>query len=336
MAQPIYSTPPLAGRPPFATDEPDSIYDQRQPEQTRRLRQQPPADPNARTSAYNVYDQYMDEKRENPFDDSQRVYPQPTLPLAAPQPGYAAPVAALNLSRPSPVATPDGRMPASPEMSEFGHGPASMPSTPHPLQPPMVPIAPVFARPSTATSRDVKFASKPIMRGDTEDTVLPRRGQRGDDFWRRFSMVAKEDLSTGSHKGSWWLRKTQNGTSRLSRWVWVVGMTLLIIIAGAIGLGWYVSHNNTSHTAPTAIGGSANEKAITTASSSTQLVAGALATSTVLHVSPTNTVARRDDEPIPTPSAIYPLTARSGSSHHVHVVQAHRHGRRAPLNRTTH
>ncbi|KAI0366625.1 hypothetical protein BV20DRAFT_633703 [Pilatotrama ljubarskyi] len=56
MAQPIiYSTPPLAGRPPFATDEPDSMYDQRQPEQTRRLRQPPPADPNARTSAYNVY-----------------------------------------------------------------------------------------------------------------------------------------------------------------------------------------------------------------------------------------------------------------------------------------
>lgn len=55
MAQPNYSSPPLAGRPPFATDEPDSMYDQRQPEQTRRLRQQPPANPNARTSAYNVY-----------------------------------------------------------------------------------------------------------------------------------------------------------------------------------------------------------------------------------------------------------------------------------------
>ncbi|KAI0820418.1 hypothetical protein BC628DRAFT_856906 [Trametes gibbosa] len=315
MAQPIiYSTPPLAGRPPFATDEPDYIYDQHQPEQTRRLRQQPPADPNARTSAYNMYDQYIDEKGGNPFDDSQRVHPQPTLPLAAPQPGYAAPVAALNLSRPSPTATPDGRMPASPEMSEFGHGSASMPSTPHPLQPPMVPIAPVFARPSTATSRDVKFASKPIMRGDTEDTVLPRRGQRGDDFWRRFSMVAKEDMSTGAQKGSWWLRKTQNGTSR----------------------GWYVSHNNSSHNAPTAIGGSANEKAITT-TSSTHVVAGALATSTVLHVSPTNTVAKREDnEPIPTPSAIYALAARGSSSHHVHVVQAHRHSRRTPLNRTTH
>ncbi|KAI0632485.1 hypothetical protein C8Q77DRAFT_1125941 [Trametes polyzona] len=337
MAQPIiYSTPPLAGRPPFATDEPESVYEQRQPEQTRRLRQPAPADPNARTSAYNMYDQYIDEKKDNPFDDSKQVHPQPAIPLAAPRPGYAAPVAALNLSRPAPTATPDGRMPASPEMSEFGHSqPASMPSTPHPLQPPMVPIAPVFARPSTATSRDVKFASQPIMRGDTEDTVLPRRGQRGDDFWRRFSMVAKEDLSTGNgQKGSWWLRKTQSGTTRMSRWVWVVGMTLLIIIAGAIGLGWYVSHNSTSHSAPKAIGGSANEKAIAT-DTSTTAVAGALATTTALHVSPTHTVARRDDEPIPTPLAVYPLTARSGS-HHVHVVQHHRPGRRTHLNRTTH
>ncbi|KAI0647715.1 hypothetical protein C8Q79DRAFT_1008130 [Trametes meyenii] len=278
------------------------------------------------------YDQYLDEKKDNPFDDSKQVHPQPNIPLAAPQPGYAAPVAALNLSRPPPTATPDGRMPASPEMSEFGHSPASMPSTPHPLQPPMVPIAPVFARPSTATSRDVKFESKPIMRGDTEDTVLPRRGQRGDDFWRRFSMVAKEEGSAS--KGSWWLRKTQNGTSRMSRWVWVVGMTLLIIIAGAIGLGWYVSHNSTAHNAPKAIGGSANEKAIEASSSSA--VAEALATSTVLHVTPTHTVARRDDEPIPTPLAVYPLEPRSGNSHHVHVVQAHRHGRRSNVNRTSH
>lgn len=334
MAQPNYSSPPLAGRPPFATDEPDSMYDQRQPEQTRRLRQQPPANPNARTSAYNVYDQYIDEKKDNPFDDSKQVYPQP-IPLAAPQPGYAAPVAALNLSRPAPTATLDGRMPASPEMSEFGQS-ASMPSTPHPLQPPMVPIAPVFARPSTATSRDVQFASKPIMRGDTEDTVLPRRGQQGDDFWRRFSMVAKDDMTAGK-KGSGWLRKTQSGTTRMSRWVWIVGMTLLIIIAGAIGLGWYVSHNSTSHNAPTAIGGSANEKALTTTDvSSAATVAGAVATSTVLHVSPTRTVARRDDEPIPTPLALYPIEARSPGSHHVHIAQHHRQGRRTLLNRTSH
>ena len=177
------------------------------------------------------YDQYLNEK-ENPFDDSKRV-PQP-IPLAAPRPGYAAPVAALNLARPSPVATPEGRTLSSPEMSQFGDGMVSqgggVPSTPHPLQPPMVPIAPVFARPSTATSRDVKFATKPIMRGETEDTVLRPRGAKGDDFWRRFSMVVKEDMATpAGQKQSMWLRKTQNGTSRMSRWVWFIGMVLLMV-----------------------------------------------------------------------------------------------------------
>ena len=116
-------------------------------------------------------------------------------------------------------------MPASPEMSQYGDGMA-----PHPLQPPMVPIAPVFARPSTATSRDVKFAATPIMRGETEDTVLRPRGAQGDDFWRRFSMVAKEDMATPpGQKQSMWLRKTQNGTTRMSRWVWFIGLVLLIV-----------------------------------------------------------------------------------------------------------
>ncbi|KAI1794812.1 hypothetical protein LXA43DRAFT_994387 [Ganoderma leucocontextum] len=337
MAQPIiYSTPPLAGRPPFATDEPDSVYEQHRPEQTRRVRQPPPADPNKRTSAYNMYEQYLYEK-ENPFDDSKRV-PQPAIPLAAPRPGYAAPVAALNLARPSPVATPEGRMPSSPEMSQFGDGRVSqggsMPNTPHPLQPPMVPIAPIFARPSTATSRDVKFDTTPIMRGESEDTVLRPRGARGDDFWRRFSMVAKEDLATPSgQKQSMWLRKTQNGTSRMSRWVWFIGMVLLIIIAGAIGLGWWVSHNNHTHTAPTAIGGSADEKALASASASASAAASSSDISS-LHVSPTNTVARRADEPIPTPPVLYPVHARSPNSHRVHVVQAHHRGRRSsPVNR---
>ncbi|RPD62807.1 hypothetical protein L227DRAFT_437286 [Lentinus tigrinus ALCF2SS1-6] len=56
MAQPvIYRTPPLAGRPPFATDEPDHIYAQQQQDPSRRLRQPPPPDPNARSSAYNMY-----------------------------------------------------------------------------------------------------------------------------------------------------------------------------------------------------------------------------------------------------------------------------------------
>lgn len=40
----------LAGKPPFATDEPDSFY-----ESKPRLRQQPPPYPTQRSSAYDVY-----------------------------------------------------------------------------------------------------------------------------------------------------------------------------------------------------------------------------------------------------------------------------------------
>ncbi|KAI0755298.1 hypothetical protein C8Q80DRAFT_1094703 [Daedaleopsis nitida] len=226
-------------------------------------------------------------------------------------------------------------------MSEYG----SMPNTPHPLQPPMVPIAPAFARPSTATSRDVKFASQPIMRSETEDTVLPGRGQKGDDFWRRFSMVVKEDMATpAAQKQSIWLRKTQNGTTRMSRWVWIIGVTLLIIIAGAIGLGWYVSHNNTTSTAPKAIGGSANEKANESASVAAAAAAaatgahGVSTTDQSLHVSPTHTVAKRIFEAVPTAAAVYPVEPRSGngSVHRVHVQMHQRNGRRnSPLNRSS-
>ena len=69
----------------------------------------------------------------------------------------------------------------------------SVPSTPHPLQLPATPITPVFARPSQSPApRDVKFAQDTIIRGDADD-LLPKRGQRGDDFWRRFSIVAKQE-----------------------------------------------------------------------------------------------------------------------------------------------
>ena len=130
----------------------------------------------------------------------------------------SAPVAALKL--PSPAASPDGRQPAphSPVKpltlvtNLNGANPRipppaaiNVPATPHPLQPPMTPIMPIFARPSEASSqKDVKFASgTPILRGDKEDTLLPRRqsrwGEKGDDFWRRFSMVVKVE-DTNQHK----------------------------------------------------------------------------------------------------------------------------------------
>ena len=52
MAQQASNFRPLAGRPPFATDD-DTVYDL--PAQPRPARQPKPENPNARTSAYNTY-----------------------------------------------------------------------------------------------------------------------------------------------------------------------------------------------------------------------------------------------------------------------------------------
>uniref|UniRef100_A0A0W0G7M3 Uncharacterized protein n=1 Tax=Moniliophthora roreri TaxID=221103 RepID=A0A0W0G7M3_MONRR len=347
--------PPLAGRPPFATDLPDSIYETPAPQ--RRIRQPAPPNPNDRTSAYDMYDNYLNDPAKNrqsgagalglgllngslDDDDSDDEQPspkqhqaspqasskhamlaaatgvghQPPPPqyIAAPRPGYAAPISALNLARPEPVAnptmpairqppasqnpfnpqpgtpalpnpfTPQPRYPM-PLQNPFNpprpnySSPSPMPvsSTPHPLQPPVTPITPVFARPA----KGIKFDEEPIMRSKTEDTFLPSRGQKGDDFWRRFSMVVHEQEKPTAQKKSLWLRKTQSLTNRMSWWVWIVGMLLVIIAGGAVALGWYISHNDTSQNQPGTLGGNAGAS---------------------LHVSPTNTVARRAPDPIPT------------------------------------
>lgn len=110
-----------------------------------------------------------------------------TIPLVAPRPGYATNFSALTLNCPSPVATPMG---GHGDMFDRGSPAITVPKTPHPLQPPITPIAPVFARPKKMST--VKFApDQSIMRGEREETLLPKRGDQGDQFWKRFSMVAK-------------------------------------------------------------------------------------------------------------------------------------------------
>jgi hypothetical protein len=141
---------------------------------------------------------------------AQPVPQQMPVPLAAPRPGYAAPIAALNQSSSlNSPRFPPGIEPALAHSNQHGaprmpppalrlaHPPASpitVPSTPHPLPPTMTPILPVFARPSQHIEpHDVKWGPEPILRGNSEEKLLPRRGEKGDDFWRRFSMVAREE-----------------------------------------------------------------------------------------------------------------------------------------------
>ncbi|KAI0061629.1 hypothetical protein BV25DRAFT_1826334 [Artomyces pyxidatus] len=385
MAAPAYQSSPLAGRPPFATNEPDSHFANPQPQP--RYRQPPQQDPNARSSAYNHYDGYLDQKnrhsgvgslgmalmngdmdsddeddderRKHPTSHQQMPVPQPSqmqppqaqqmpVPLAAPRPGYAAPVGGLRMPQPSP--SPDGHMPHNPPglpnsyngprvppaaalaMGPPKPGPIPVPSTPHPLPPTMTPIQPVFARPAkVAPTQDVKFGPDSIMRGNSEEKLLPRRGEKGDDFWRRFSMVAKEERQKSpSQKQSAWLRKTQNGTTRMSRWVWIVGLILLALVGLGIGLGMYISHKSSPNEQPKAIGGSANESigvASSTHVSSAKLTGAVGPTSSSPHVSPTNTVARRDASPGPAPTGS-PL-------HIIHVPPPVPH-RKRHLNRTSH
>lgn len=126
-------------------------------------------------------------------------------PLPAPRPGYVANTNPFHIPAPAPAAVPQGRQmsqvppnlasgPRPPALAIPPPAPISVPSTPHPLPPTMTPITPAFARPMKPTGqRDVQFGKEPIMRSNSEERLLPRRGEKGDDFWRRFSMIAKEE-----------------------------------------------------------------------------------------------------------------------------------------------
>lgn len=231
--------------------------------------------------------------------------------IASPRPGYAAPIEAL--SRPQPAAVPPNSLRINtsnnPFASPMDRGmpippqPVAVPSTPHPLQPPMTPITPIFARPK---KQELQFEDKPIMRGAGEGTSIPSRGEKGDDFWRRFSMVVKEEnKKPSSLKTSLWLKTTQGRTKSMFRWVFFIGIILALCAVGAIGLWWYASHNSTTHEQPSAIGGSAKEGGAVSVASTIGHPTGTVSLATSLHVSPTNTVARRKAEPFPTGVAFH-------------------------------
>ncbi|TFK26842.1 hypothetical protein FA15DRAFT_250530 [Coprinopsis marcescibilis] len=452
---------PLAGRPPFATDEPDTIYETSPSPARRRVGPAKSDNPNKRSSAYDVYDNYLTDDNnnsstsKNPFaspprngqaasnlrpprsgspkdpassrnsgiggigmgllnmdysdseddsdddfarkpaqtknaalaaavsgkpttnnpfaspNNSQHNLHQPQMqqqnrsppPIAAPQPGYAAPIAALQntgsmsgspprggpgmpapVGFPNPNGAPRQQMRQGPpnglslntSAANVGLGP-SMPAPAHvgmggvgirhmspaPLDAPATPIMPVFvAIPKENKEPAIKFddsvsAARPrppkeIMRGNNEETMLPRRGEKGDDFWRRFSMIAKDE---GNKKESSWLHKTRNGKSRLSRWVWLIGIVLLLLIGGGVGLGIYVTRNNAEHQEPTILfSGSTVSKAVATFTpgavggargggtpvngldtpANTGANDGRTGTRAIFHVSPTHTIDSRD------------------------------------------
>jgi len=121
-----------------------------------------------------------------PTHSQQREIVQPQPRLA---PGQRPTAAVLRVELPPP-AMPIPRAPI-PAFIQPPPSPAGS-LNPHPLNAPSTPITPVFARPSFQEKRDVKFKDDAILRGNSEETLLARGTQKGEDFWRRFSFVAKE------------------------------------------------------------------------------------------------------------------------------------------------
>lgn len=118
-------------------------------------------------------------------------------------------------------------------------------------------------------------------------------------------MIAKEELAKPrGAKDSSWLKKTQNGHGRMNRWVGIVSVLLIICIVAAVGLGVYFNRNAPGHQQPKVFGGSADEVGSSvpgTPSASASVSASGTGksggtTSSSLHVSPTFTVARREEE----------------------------------------
>lgn len=77
------------------------------------------------------------------------------------------------------------------------------------------------------------------------DRLAPAAG--GQDFWKRFSMVAHEaELEkSGNRKGDGkdpWLSKEFRGTRKFKYGVWAIGLICIGAIAG--GLAWHFTHND--------------------------------------------------------------------------------------------
>ncbi len=91
---------------------------------------------------------------------------------------------------------------------------------------------------------------------------------------------------------SLWLRKTQSGTNRLSRWVYVLGIVLLVLIAGGIALGVYASKkdDDSTHEPPTVFGGAANEASVPDVGDKKE---GSPTVRSSFHVQPTRTLDNR-------------------------------------------
>jgi hypothetical protein len=92
----------------------------------------------------------------------------------------------------------------------------------------------------------------------------------------------------------------RNGSNRQTRMVWLTGIFIIILIAGGVVLGLFLSRKAPSNQQPVALGGSAD--AVSTSASSSSVSASnsaAPSSQTSLHVTPTFTLKNREPDPSP-------------------------------------
>ncbi|KAJ6462039.1 hypothetical protein C8R47DRAFT_1158845 [Mycena vitilis] len=176
-----------------------------------------------------------------------------------------------------------------------------------PLQPQAQPGPALMRAPSTPfslASSSSQYSSQttlaPPIRPYAEDILIRSNSDdeldKTDVFWRRFNANAAHQQQPDAEKSSW-LEKNEGKSSRHNRTLWIVGFIFVLLAAGGIGIGIFLSFRNPSNASrPDALGGSAD---ITSAGGIAATVAGgsgggadaAATTSSALHVTPTNTVA---------------------------------------------
>jgi len=146
---------------------------------------------------------------------------------------------------------------------------------------------------STLTAPIRPYADNMLIRGNSDDEL-----DKTDIFWRRFNASAvQQDFEKSS-----WLERNQGKRSQHSRILWIVGIIFVLLAAGGIGIGIYLSfHNSSDATRPDTIGGAED---ITSAGAVAATIGGGggggggsggsgggATTTSSPHVSPTNTVA---------------------------------------------
>lgn len=161
---------------------------------------------------------------------------------------------------------------------------------------PVQPVAPAFARapssPGPSESQTTLAGSRSnhmVIRGNSDDDL-----EKSDAFWRRFNASAIQTQLPEAERSSW-LAKNSGKSSRYTRSVWIAGLLIILLAAGGIGIGIFLSlHNSSNNTRPNTLGGAADVSGTAgtpPAGVGNGVGVGGVATTSSLHVSPTNTVA---------------------------------------------